>query len=990
MMNTKNNEGTVTDTQIPPTKREDDFIVNPYHPNDFDLRRWFYREDIIKTIKNTFKNHPENKFIIIQGSPGTGKTSTLKHIESSPGKRKKEKHTEQKPGENYIHIYLDSRNCIGLNTDKLMFYAYKMIYDKLKELGHITPPFEPDEKPGMEGYTVQAYILKIDGYLEEDDVLVLILDEFDNLLENIDSQFVSDVIRFLNYMAKSWNRYGLIIATDKNLHQITNDETINQFLEKASRVDIDGYLEETVSENHITEPLRGKITYDRDAIREIIWYSGRHVYFQELICYYIVNLLIEENKHHCSKKDVEKAVQCILNDSEGNKRPEFAFIWENKMPVETRILASALMDESITEKRNNSYILKENDLLENIFQGGIHNKITEFPGSGYFNQMEGKIFPGFPLKVPLLGLWIQKEHPFIKTIIEHMEFIADKINMDLITAEIKRVPSNKLPPFGREAILAISNNWRLLEDSITLTPQKSVKSHNEGFRQGLSELLNLSIMESKSNGNYFVMDIKNLNIGILIEAFCFIQDRPEIKEKDIFNIENIATAVAQDTKTQLTLYFYLHKSSLVEELVEKTYLNLIPIDSIDLKKIVFSNRPRDTTRNMILGKLSLQTVSPYQTAGPARVTFYGRSNTIRQITREANTSYAIVGARKIGKTSLLHKIIENPPPNTDYIFMNLDPLFKGASTYRPFLQCLEEEIEKISKKKVKIYRFKIEKSLSRLSDVIKRLSKEGRRIIFVFDEADALIKFDGEHQYQLLHNFRTMSQHNYSQFIFAGFKTLYHRKREIDNPLYNFCTEIMLEPLDRNAALDLITKPMESIGVHYQDNEDRELILEYTACHPNLLQFFCVQLIEKIEHHKNMEERRIIFRNDIQKLFNRAYEKYIMDEVYMFYSDLTNMNRLILVLLVEEQSKQSEEITFSLPKIKNKLMEQGIEVPIDKLYRDLKNLVMRFILKETESDNYSFALPVFPRILGKRIDNDFKKSLISETKKEIEIDSKSI
>jgi hypothetical protein len=133
-----------------------------------------------------------------------------------------------------------------------------------------------------------------------------------------------------------------------------------------------------------------------------------------------------------------------------------------------------------------------------------------------------------------------------------------------------------------------------------------------------------------------------------------------------------------------------------------------------------------------------------------------------------------------------------------------------------------------------------------------------------------------------------------------------------------------------------------------------------------------------------------MFRNDIQKLFNSTYEKYIMDEVYMFYSDLTNMNRLILVLLVEEQSKQSEEVTFSLPKIRNKLIEQGVEVPTDKIYRDLRNLVMRFILLEKGSDNYSFALPVFPGILKKRIDNDFKKGLISETKKEIEIDSKSI
>jgi len=38
---------------------------------------------------------------------------------------------------------------------------------------------------------------------------------------------------------------------------------------------------------------------------------------------------------------------------------------------------------------------------------------------------------------------------------------------------------------------------------------------------------------------------------------------------------------------------------------------------------------------------------------------------------------------------------------------------------------------------------------------------------------------------------------------------------------------------------------MERIGVHYHNEADRELILGYTANHPNLLQFFCKNLVEK-------------------------------------------------------------------------------------------------------------------------------------------------
>lgn len=181
--------------------------------------------------------------------------------------------------------------------------------------------------------------------------------------------------------------------------------------------------------------------------------------------------------------------------------------------------------------------------------------------------------------------------------------------------------------------------------------------------------------------------------------------------------------------------------------------------------------------------------------------------------------------------------------------------------------------------------------------------------------------------------------------------------------------------------MDLITRPMDSIGVQYQNIEDREIILEYTACHPNLLQFFCEELIDKIEEHGKVEERRTIYRKDIEKLLSSKYENYIMDEIYMFFSDLPDINRLILVLLVEEYMEQPGQITFSLAKIRDKLIQQGLEVSINKVHRNLRNLVMRFILVDKGNENYCFALPVFPGILKKRIDNDFKNSLIDELKR---------
>ena len=225
-------------------------------------------------------------------------------------------------------------------------------------------------------------------------------------------------------------------------------------------------------------------------------------------------------------------------------------------------------------------------------------------------------------------------------------------------------------------------------------------------------------------------------------------------------------------------------------------------------------------------------------------------------------------------------------------------------------------------------------------------------------------------------NFRSRSQNRYCQFIFAGFKELYKTKRHIENPMYNFCEEIILDPLDETASLELITKPMESIGIHYHRIEDRKLILEYTARHPNLMQFFCKKLVEKVEKHTDIKDRRTVYENDIKDLFDNEYQNHIMDEVYMFFSDLSPINRLIIMVLVETSSKNR---LFSIDEVKRFLKDHDIDLSTNEVHEKLSELVVRFILVN-DGKNYRFALDKFPGILKEKIDSDFKNETIKEIK----------
>lgn len=936
-------------------------IESPYRPFEVASDDWFFHEDVVNQIKEIFGSSEGNRVIVLQGNPGSGKSSTLKRIGKSP----------EILGKNYISVYLDLKEYINLKPDELLPSLYNDLVEKVNKFGYKIPQLTSKKETNIAGNILEMSLLLIDSALSGDTTLVLIFDESDNLLEHIDDKAIAGIIESFKKIERSWQNYGLILSGNKKLYNLSSSNTINGFLKKATLISIEQVLEEESIKKLIVDPVKEQLTYDDDAIKRIIWLSGKNLYFQQLICHYIFNELTEKNKNHCSLSDVEEAIKRIWKD----ERPEFSYAWENILSLESRLITSALVDRSVTEKRGKFYFLKEKSLLDDILGDDFFEEINKLEDFGLINKAAKRRFEGYPFKIPLYGEWVKEKQPFVKTVIEHVEAISDKIDLTTLIDWIKRTSNKKLSPFNAKNILGITQKWCILKKSIMQKESVDDKKQVENFFLNLSKLLNLNIKEHSTSS--FIIDIRGLGIEILDEAFCFIQDRPKLTAEYIEKIENKATAVAQDTQTKLTLFFYFQRSEMVEDLVKKPHLNLIAIDENDLKKIMLSDSPEEVFKKFILSKLSLHKVSPYRTEGPAKATFYGRTKIINRIIGATDTSYAIVGARRIGKSSLLHQIRDRLPHSTYCILMDLELEFSDVKNYKTFLKSLEKEMSQVFKKRIDFGWLSAGRNLSKLSTVVHQLSKEVKKIIFILDEVDELIAFDKQNNFKLMKTFRKMSQKNYCQFIFSGFKELYHHKRDIETPAYNFYKEIRLKPLDPKPALELITKPMRNIGVQYKNERDRHLILEYTSCHPNLLQFFCEHLIDKIEEHET-EDSRTIFREDIDELYDSTYEEYVIDDVYMFFSDLNDINKLIIMLLAANYPNKK---SFSTDEIKDKLTKNGIEISINDVHANLRNLVMRFILLDEGRDSYCFALPVFPDIIKKRIDVTFKNRLIKEIKK---------
>ncbi len=917
-------------------------MKNPYHIFESKSYRWYFDESTIEKIKKQIRSIKNKEIIILKDNLGTGKTRILKRISTTPNILGKE----------YIPVYLDFRKYIELPADNFLWTIQQEIQESSKD--------------------------SFDPLLDEKITLVLLFDEFTGFIENTNSEKAKEIIGYIQHFESIYKNYILIFAIDTKIQPAAGTGILHKFFKSGPPIAMEYIRNEKSIEEFITDPVKNYLNYTSESIERIKYLSGNNLYFQQLICYHLVNYLKERYQVHCSKSDVDEAVEQLLADKD--KTGEFEFTWDKKFSINNKIVASVLADQRTTREKMNYYFLDAFELIDKMFAGGIYQEIRAMYDTGLLHDIdirEQRSFSRYPFTVPLYGKWVQKQHPYLRTILEYIDGFANRLDIEQLTQRIEDTPARELTPFNKESMVEVSRKWCHLKNKI-FKQQTIERADTTEFISSLSKLLTIDfniVAEDSSNIDYFTIDLRDLNIGGLNLGICFVQDRLEMIQEDIDYIKNVVSARSQKGQAKLAFLFCLQKTTIIERLEQHPYLNFAAIEETDIKKIIFSTRPVTSFRKVLLNWLSPSKISPYKTAGPVKETFYGRIGIIEQITQLKGDSFTIVGPCRIGKSSLLHKIMEilQDDPHLDIccIFMNLQVAFTNTETYDTFLSILNDEIKRVFNEDVD---FKGE--ISRIPEIINRLAKQwNRKVIFILDEIDDLIKFDKKRYYQLIKTFNVMSENKYCQFIMAGFKYLYHGSHEIESSLYKFCDEIQLSTLDRDAALDLITIPMANIGINYENLEDRELILDYTNHHPNLLQFICKNLVKKVEKHKNPKDRRTIFKKDIKELLNKEYENYIMDEIYMFNTDISDRDKLIILAAVEECKNKA---SFSTHEIKARLKKYNFNIPINLLNKNMQELMMRFIFKKEEKDRYRFSLLNFPDILKNSIDDNLQEDLIQE------------
>ncbi len=387
----------------------------------------------------------------------------------------------------------------------------------------------------------------------------------------------------------------------------------------------------------------------------------------------------------------------------------------------------------------------------------------------------------------------------------------------------------------------------------------------------------------------------------------------------------------------------LDPSKNLKNLTREMTHDFIVLDGQDWRQIIMARDPGKRLVELMLQQVDLTVVSPYVISGPVPDNmFFGRDHELKTVTRKIDsTSFALIGGRKIGKTSILAKIYRLLSDNGQaYSTLYLDcqavtrveAFLEAASTLwnmRPALYSPQD---------------------FRHCVVASHQEHIGMPLVILLDEVDALLENDRQHGHALFGVFRALSQENRCRFVFCGERVLYRQLHAADSPLFNFCDAIQLGYLQEQAVWRIVQEPMQTMGVSIQ-NQDEVIaeIINLSSCHPNLVQYLCQQMILEA----NSRHSRVITSLDLAQVRHSSqFHEFFLQ---VTWGNTTALERVITLLVADHE-------LLSLGDMEDLLARRGFAVPQDTLNQAIAGLRLYSILIK-EGQHYRFASRVFAEII---------------------------
>lgn len=345
--------------------------------------------------------------------------------------------------------------------------------------------------------------------------------------------------------------------------------------------------------------------------------------------------------------------------------------------------------------------------------------------------------------------------------------------------------------------------------------------------------------------------------------------------------------------------------------------------------------PRDNYVAMILERSDLTKISPFvlRSVTPAGMFFGREEEQATLLSTLATNSVALLGGRRIGKTSLLQRAKQRleeanfrPFYGDCQVVLDWDDF--GQMACRNWKVDIPEPFEPQ-------YLFSI---VSQLDD------GSGRQLVFILDEIDQLLKWDQSHTHEevpeaFFRACRTLSQEGTVQFVFSGERTIAQKLWDPQSPHWNFCRPLPLQQLSRDASERLLVNPLRSLQIIIENElEFCDEAWKRTSGHPQILQYLGDRLVSSL-NDRPTGERGVLSPSDLLT----ATESYDFAEHYIetYWGQSAPLEKLISLLVAAGIE--------SPPEIASRLRREGIGIMEDDIAQALRILDLYGIIKRADA-----------------------------------------
>ncbi|NLX43906.1 MAG: AAA family ATPase [Chloroflexi bacterium] len=513
----------------------------------------------------------------------------------------------------------------------------------------------------------------------------------------------------------------------------------------------------------------------------------------------------------------------------------------------------------------------------------------------------------------------------------------------------RRVPRRQLAPaiarseplVSTQGAVALQSDAQRQEPAAPAQPAVEATTSALGSAQQLAERLGLLIQAQRHLGPLTALLADATPLRMNLPAALPIVAIDSAPDADVVTqIRSLITELGALTPFALVIV----SAGAREQWSRLAAEGMAVLPSQEVTRILQAEDPAATLSELLQEQLPLQQISPFVVSGPVPATmFYGREYQVRALLRALfDKSIAIVGGRRLGKTSFLNRIHEELLSSPQYLPILVDcHHVADTSGFLSTLSMVGGVVVESASADV-------------LRRVVMRLRAQqpnlGQTVVLELDEVDNLLSHDMAAGSPLFGVLRSLSEEGLCRFILAGERVLDSALKTDGHPLHEGTTTVRLGRLETEDALRLVREPVAELGLALQDaTTTARDIVSLAGNHPNILQALCQLLIERVAARAD----RVILNGDLDAVrTSDSFRDLFFD---MSWGNASTLERLVSVLMAPRNS-------FTPAQVRMALEAQGIRVPEGMLQAALDGLVLSALIAP-RGNHYVFSSPSFGQVL---------------------------